>query len=226
MNRRSQEVSGTPGMRLRRGSAAFGAESALCGCVGFRILLEEVERGSFFGSKLGGFRNLLDRSGSRHFRQQLNAAVVLETRSSGNEAAHDDVFLKAAEIVYLAGDRCFREDAGSLLEARGGDERDALQRRLGDTKEQRASCWRAATVSDYTIVLFAEAELVHLLLEEECGVANAFNFDPAHHLPGDGFDVLVVDVHALEAVNLLNGVYQVGLRELFSEDGQPVMQVQ
>src|SRR6266446_5358228 len=89
--------------------------------VGFRVFLQEVERSGFFRRKLGSFGNFLDRSGCGHFRQQLNAAVVLETRSSGNQTAHDDVFLKAAEIVYLAGDRCFREDAGSLLEARGGD---------------------------------------------------------------------------------------------------------
>src|SRR5229473_1552326 len=172
---------------------------AFGGGVGFRVLLQEVERRSFFGSKLGGF---------------------------GNEAAHDDVFLEAAEVVHLAGDRRFREDAGGLLEARGGDERVGRERRLGDAEEQRTSRCRTATVSNHTVVLFAEAEFVHLLLEEERRVAHVFDLDPAHHLPGDGLDVLVVDVHALQAVHLLNGVDQVGLRELFAEDGQQVMQVE
>src|SRR5713226_4784085 len=199
---------------------------AFGGGVGFRVLLQEVERRSFFGSKLGGFGNFLDRSGCGHFRQQLDAAVVLETRASGNEAAHDDVFLEAAEIVHLAGDRRFGEDAGGLLEAGGGDERVGRERRLGYAEEQRASRCGTATVSDYAVVLFAEAELVHLLLEEERGVADVFDLDPAHHLPRDRLDVLVVDVHALKAVNLLNCVHQVGLRELFAEDGQQVVQVE
>src|SRR6266852_6204894 len=151
---------------------------------------------------------------------------MLETRSSRNETAHDDVFLEAAEIVHLASDRRFCEDAGGLLEARGGDERVCRERRLGDTEEQRTARCGAAAVSDYAVVLFAEAELVDLLLQEELRVAHVFDLDPAHHLPGDGLDVLVVDVHALQTVNLLNGVDQVGLRELFAEDGQQVVQVE
>src|SRR6266446_10487213 len=100
----------------QRGGLALGSGV----CLG--VLLEEVERGRFFGSELGGFRNLLHGSRGWHFRQQLNAAVVLEARTGGDEAAHDDVFLEAAEIVHLAGDGSFRKDAGSLLEARGRDE--------------------------------------------------------------------------------------------------------
>src|SRR6266404_725076 len=201
-------------------SLAFGSG------VGFRIFLQEVERSGFFGRKLGHLGNFLDRSRSGHFRQQLNAAVVLEARSSGNETAPDDVFFQAAEVIHLAGNRRFRKDAGGLLEAGGGDERVRRERRLGDTKEQRAARCGAATVSDHAIVLFAEAELVHLLLEEERGVADVFDLDPAHHLPGDGLDVLVVDVDALEAVNLLNGVHQVRLGEFLTEHGQQVVQVQ
>src|SRR4029077_5530269 len=113
-----------------------------------------------------------------------------------------------------------------LLEARGGDERVGRERSLGDAEEQRTSRCRAATVSYYAVVLFAEAELIHLLLEEERGVAHVFDLDPTHHLPGDGLDVLIVDVHALEAVNLLNGVHQIRLRELLAEDGQQIVQVE
>src|SRR6266705_4849798 len=63
-----------------KGALAFG------GGVQLGVLLEEVERGRFFCSELGGFRNLLHGSRGRHFRQQLNAAVVLEARTGGDEA--------------------------------------------------------------------------------------------------------------------------------------------
>src|SRR6267154_3146391 len=139
--------------------------------VGFGILLQEVERSSFFGGEFGGLGNFHDRSRRRHFRQQLNAAVVLEPGSRRNEAAHDDVFLQASQVIDFAGDRRFREDAGGLLEASGGDERVGRQRRLGDTEEQRTARCRAATVGDHAIVFFAEAELINLFLEKERGVA-------------------------------------------------------
>src|SRR6266581_2364048 len=190
------------------------------------VLLEEVESGGLFGSELGGFRNLLEGSRSGHFRQQLDAAVVLEAGASGDEAAHDYVFLEAAEIVHFAGDSRFRKDASGLLEARGGNERVRGERRLGDSKEQRTTRCGAASIGDNAVVFLSEAELVHLLLEEERRITHVLNLDPAHHLARDRLNVLVVDVHALEAVNLLNGVDQVRLRELLAENGEQVVQVE
>src|SRR5215471_10343118 len=151
---------------------------------------------------------------------------MLESRASGNQAAHDDVFLEAAEIVHLAGDGSFREHASGFLEAGGGDERIGRERRLGDTQEQRSARSGTAAALDGLIVFLAEAELVNLLFEEEVGVTNVFDLDPAHHLARDGLDVLVVDVNALEAVNLLNGVDEVSLRELFAEHGEKVVKVE
>src|SRR5260370_15886995 len=174
-------------------------------CVRLRVLLEEFEWRRFFSGELGGFRNFVDGSRSGHFRQQLYAAVVLEARASGDEPAHDDVLLKATEIVHLAGDGRLREDAGSLLEAGGGDERIGRERRLGDTEEERTARRGAAAIGDDAIVFLAEAELVHLLLEKERGVAYVLNLDPAHHLARDRLDVLDVEIEALEAVGLLDG---------------------
>src|SRR5882724_10688294 len=194
--------------------------------VGFGVLLQEVESGSLFGSQLGGFGNFLNRRGCRHFRQQLKAAVMLEARTSGDQAAHDDVFLEAAQIIDFAGHRGFRENTRGLLEAGRRDERVGRERCLGDTKKQRTARRGSATIGDDTVVLLAEAELVHLFLEKELRITYVFDFDPAHHLARDGFDVLVVDVDALEAVNLLNGIDQVGLREFLAEDRKQIVQVE
>ena len=62
------------------------------------------------------------------------------------------------------------------------------------------------------LVLLLEAELVHLLVDDEVGVADLFDLHPAHHLPDDHLDVLVVDVHALQPVDLLDLADQVGLQ--------------
>src|SRR3984885_14581775 len=199
---------------------------AFRGCVGFGSLFEELDRGGFLRGEFGGFGNVLDGSRRRHFGQQLNAAVVLETRASRDEAAHDDVFLQTAKVVDLAGNSGFGEYARGFLEARGRDKRVGRERLLGDTEEERSASCRAASILDHLIVLFAEAELVHLLFEEERSVANVFDLDPAHHLTRDGFDVLVVDVHTLEAVDLLNRVHEVSLGELFAENREQVVQVE
>src|SRR5437762_1018447 len=204
-------------------TALFGGGVGFGGFVG--VFAHEVESGRFFCGKLCGFRDVFDRRGGGHFRQQLQAAVVLETRTGRDETAHDDVFLEAAEIVHLAGDSRFGEDASRLLEAGGGDERIGRERSLGDAKEERTARCGAHTFADDAIVFLAEAELVDLFLEKEVGVAHVFDFDTAHHLTNDGFDVLVIDVDALEAVDLLNGVDEIGLREFFAEDGQQVVQV-
>jgi hypothetical protein len=91
----------------------------------------------------------------------------------------------------------FGQHARCLLEGGGGNERVGGERSLGDTKQQRASSGRFATIRDCTLVLLVEAELVHLLFEEELGVAYIFDLDPAHHLADDHFDVLIRNVHAL-----------------------------
>ncbi len=72
----------------------------------------------------------------------------------------------------------------------------------------------------------AEGELVHLLFQQELGVADVFHLAPAHHLANDHLDVLVADVDALQAVDFLDFVHQVRLQFLFSEDGQNVVRVE
>src|SRR5215471_554883 len=200
--------------------------SSICSFVGI-LVAKEVEAGSIVGSrKFGGFGKLLNRSRSGHFRKQLEAAVVFQASASRDETAHDDVFLEAPEVVHLAGNCGFGKDARGLLEARGRDEGIGRERGLGDAEEQRASSSGTATFGDDAVVLLTEAEFVHLFLEEEGSVANVFNLDPTHHLTRDSLDVFVVDVDALKAVDLLNGVNEVSLGVFFAENRQQVVEVE
>src|SRR5271170_353215 len=127
-----------------------------------RILAQEIQRCRFFRCKLRlhGLRLFL-----RDFGKELNVAVALQTGARGNQPAHDHVFLQAAQVIHLPGNRRFGKHTGGLLEAGRGDERIRGQRRLGDAEEQRTPGRRPPAIADDAIVLFAEAELVHLLLE-------------------------------------------------------------
>jgi len=65
--------------------------------------------------------------------------VRVERRARRDQVAEDHVLLEADQRVDRSGQRGFSEDLGGLLEAGRGDERFALQRRLGDAQQQ-ASC--------------------------------------------------------------------------------------
>ena len=57
-------------------------------------------------------------------------------------------------------------------------------------------------------------------------VAHVFHLHPAHHLANDDFDVLVADVHALQAVDFLDFVHQVSLQLFLTQHGKNVVRVE
>ena len=57
---------------------------------------------------------------------------------------------------------------------------------------------------------------------EEVGIATVHNYYFAHHLAHNHLKVLVVDLHALQAVNLLNFIHQVLLHRRRTLNGQNV----
>src|SRR5262249_14014527 len=85
---------------------------------------------------------------------------------------------------------------------------------------------RTATVGDGTLVFLAEAELVHLLLEEEGCVAHILDLHPTHHLAHNDLNVLVRDGDTLEPVDFLDFVDQVALEFALTEHGQNVVRVE
>ena len=72
------------------------------------------------------------------------------------------------------------------------------------------------------VVDLAEVDLVDQLAFEEAGVAGVFDLDLAHHLTDDDFEVLVVDLHALETIDLLDLVDDVLLDLHRALDGEDV----
>jgi len=77
-----------------------------------------------------------------HLVGDLDLAVELHSRAGGDQPAHDDALLEAAQVVHLAADRGLGEHARRLLEARGRDERVRAERGLGDAEQQRVAARR------------------------------------------------------------------------------------
>src|SRR5579872_231370 len=219
-----QKAIGVPGGHP--GTPKAGNNRRLAFRDGVGVLAQEVQRGGFLGSELGshdfGFRRLR----RRHLNEQFDIAIALQAGARGDQPAHDHVFLESAQVIDLAGDSCLVENAGGLLEARGGNEGVGRERGLGDAEQEGTARGGTATLVDHAIVLLAETELIDLFVQKEPSVANVLDLHPAHHLANDGFDVFVVDVHALQAINLLDGIHQVSLRVLLAENRQQIERIE
>ena len=66
------------------------------------------------------------------------------TGPCGDQTAHDDVFFEANQLVALALNRCFGQNPRGFLERGRRDEAAGLQRRLGDTQQDRLALGGAA----------------------------------------------------------------------------------
>src|SRR6185312_3282942 len=151
--------------------------------------------------------------------------VRAEARTGRDEAAHDDVLLQTAQVVDLALDGSLGEHLGGLLERRRRDERLGRQRRLGDAEQQRLALGRRSALLQHALVLLLEDVTLDLLVDEEVGVADVGDANAAQHLTNDRLDVLVVDLDALESVDLLDFVDQVLRQRLLAEHLQDVVRV-
>src|SRR2546425_3661431 len=155
----------------------------------------------------------------------LKPAVDLHAGAGRDQPAHDHVLLQPSQVIDPPRDGRLGQHARRLLEGGGRDERVGRQRGLGDPEQQRPAGRGLPGLAEDPLILGLEAELVHLLVHDELGVAHLLHLHPAHHLADDRLDVLVVDVDALQPVDLLDLVHQVLLQILLPLDAQDVVRV-
>src|SRR6185503_3272087 len=137
----------------------------------------------------------------------LRAAPVLVVgiaRAGRDQPAHDDVLLEAAQIVTQAADGGFREHSRRLLEGGCRDERLRGQRGLRDAEQHGVERRPRAVLDPGLAVRLDHAMAVDLLAAQQARVAGARDLDLAQHLSNDDLDVLVVDLHALQAIDVLD----------------------
>src|SRR5215211_1374795 len=138
--------------------------------------------------------------------------VTRQAGGRGDELPDNDVLLEAGEAVHLALDGGVGKDAGRLLEGGCREEAVGGERGLGYAHQHRMVGGGASFLFLDAGVLGEHRKAVGDLLGEQRGVAGVVHDHLAEHLADDNLDVLVVDVHALRAVDLLHLVDQVALR--------------
>src|SRR6185437_9838430 len=143
--------------------------------------------------------------------------------ASRDEPADNDVLLEAFQRVDLAVDGGLGEHAGGLLERRRREEGAGLQARLGDAEQNRRPRGGLLALLLGLGVDLVELDLVDLLARDHVGLALVGDFDLLQHLTDNHLDVLVVDEHALQPVDLLDLVDQIGREFLDALDRQDVV---
>ncbi len=66
---------------------------------------------------------------------------------------------------------------------------------------------------------------LHLFAVQELAAALVGDLDLAQHLAGDHLDVLVVDLHALQAIHVLDFLHQVGSQRFDTQQAQDVLRL-
>ena len=130
--------------------------------------------------------------------------MVGEPGSRRDQASDDDVLLQAAQGILLAGDRGFGEHPGGLLERSRRYEGLRGQGGLGDAEQHTLVVHWLLVLLDERLVDFTQARVLDLLTADELGIAGPHHLHLAQHLPHDHLDVLVVDLHPLQAIDLLD----------------------
>src|SRR5262249_34711296 len=137
--------------------------------------------------------------------------------------ANNDVLFEPVERVDLAVDRRLGEHARRLLERRRRDEGPCLQRGLGDAEQHRMRGGRLLAFRHHPRIDLVELDLVDLFALDQIGLAGIVDLHLLQHLTHDHLDVLVVDAHALEPVDVLDLVDEVAGKLLDAFDRQNVM---
>src|SRR5215213_1402576 len=137
--------------------------------------------------------------------------VTRQTRGCGYELPDNNVLLQACEAVYLTLDSSVGKDARRLLERGRREEAVGGERGLGYAHKDRVVGGRSTFLLLDACVLGQDSKAVGDLLGEQLRVAWVVHDHLAQHLAYDDLDVLVVDVHALSAVDLLHLIDQVAL---------------
>lgn len=119
-----------------------------------------------------GTLRLFEHSVKRSVDFRRQALVHRVVSAGGEQPAHDDVFLEAAQVVDLVADRGLGQHFGGLLERRRRDEGLGRQPCLGDAKERRLAALRSQARGKDSLVLLFEDVALGLLVGEEVSLAD------------------------------------------------------
>ena len=149
------------------------------------------------------------------FGRQSAQAVDDRPRACGNQTPDDHVFFQADQIVRTARNCGFRQNARRFLEGRRRNEGIRLQAGFRNAEQYRRRFGGTSAGRNGLRVFFFQSRLVDLFALQQRRVARIGDLQFLEHLTRDDFDMLIVNLHALQTVNVLNFFHQI-VRQLFN----------
>ena len=163
---------------------------------------------------------------------ELYRTVTLHTGTSRNQLTNDYVLLQTDQMVNLTIDSRLGQNLGGLLEGCSGQEGVVGQSSLGDAQQHLLILYQLqALFACINALLQIGIDVLHLQTAcqstaDQVGGAGVGHTHLAAHLTDDDLDMLIVDLNALQTVDLLDLVDQVVLHVLQTLDGQNILRVQ
>ena len=152
-----------------------------------------------------------------------------ETGTCGDELTDDDVLLQTGQRIDLALDGGLGQHAGGLLEGGGRQEGLVCQSSLGDAQQHLLILDQLDTLLTGVDALLQlgidilDFQTVCQSTADEVGRTGVGHADLAAHLTDDDLDMLIVDLNALQTVDLLDLADEVVLNIAQTLDGQDVI---
>ncbi len=118
------------------------------------------------------------------------------------------------QLINLAVHSSVCENACCFLEGRSREERTCLERSFGNPKQNRLT--RSFDLAFFTqaIIHLVKLDPVNLLTSKVRRITRVIDLYLLQHLANNHFDVLVIDAHTLQTVDILNFVDEVGSKFL------------
>ena len=164
---------------------------------------------------------------SKCFRSGLNgdSVVTRQASTSRDELTENNVLLKANERIGLAVHRCLGENLRRLLEGCRRQPRVGCQRRLRDTHKHLTTGSRLPALGSDLAVLRQVSHTVNKLAGHESRITGLKDGNSTQHLANDDLNVLRVDTDALIAVDLLDLVNKLLLRDGATHDANDFLRI-
>ena len=151
--------------------------------------------------------------------------MIGQSGAGRNQSANNDVFFETTQLVALAHDRRLGQNTGRFLEGRCADEAVCGQGRLRDTEQQIGECCSGLALGAQGVIGIEHFGTFNLFAVDVIGVAGVFDHYPSQHLANNHFNVLVVDLHTLEAVNVLHLINNVTGQLFRAEQSQNILRI-
>src|SRR3989338_913359 len=140
-----------------------------------------------------------------------------------DQTTHDHVFFQTIELIALSKNRSFCKNTRCFLERCSRDKRLCLKRCFGNTLKHRKSCCRPSSCSNHFMVMSIKLSTINLLTFNQGCIPNILHFNFLKHLANNHFDVLIVNSHTLEAINLLNFTNKISSQGFYTQNTQDIM---